>query len=85
MLTMPRLKFIPSFTDMSPQIPSDPNTREGGYLQRIVPQELIDYYVKMFHCGSDPNENSDLARHCAFSLPAVALTLGEYTFHTWSF
>uniref|UniRef100_A0A8D8SCE0 Phosphodiesterase n=2 Tax=Cacopsylla melanoneura TaxID=428564 RepID=A0A8D8SCE0_9HEMI len=56
--------------DMSPQIPSSCD-------QHIVPQELIDYYVKMFHCGTDQNENSDLARHCAFSLPAVALTLGS--------
>ncbi|KAI5700811.1 hypothetical protein M8J75_003066 [Diaphorina citri] len=64
--------------DMSPQIPSAASPSSGsGFLQHIVPQELIDYYVKMFHCGSDPNENSDLARHCAFSLPAVALTLGE--------
>ncbi|KAL1457033.1 hypothetical protein WDU94_001710 [Cyamophila willieti] len=57
--------------DMSPQIPI------SSCDQRIVPQELIDYYVKMFHCGTDQNENSDLARHCAFSLPAVALTLGS--------
>lgn len=44
--------------------------------QEIVPQQLIDHFVSM----SDPSNASfteiDLAHHCAFSLPAVALTLG---------
>lgn len=44
--------------------------------QNIVPQSLIDHFVSM----SDPNTATttdvDLAHHCAFSLPAVALTLG---------
>lgn len=44
--------------------------------QDIVPQPLIDHFVSM----SDPNiattTDTDLAHHCAFSLPAVALTLG---------
>lgn len=45
-------------------------------IQDIVPQQLIDHFVSM----SDPEQASttdnDLAHHCAFSLPAVALTLG---------
>uniref|UniRef100_A0A1B6DIY0 WW-binding domain-containing protein n=2 Tax=Clastoptera arizonana TaxID=38151 RepID=A0A1B6DIY0_9HEMI len=44
--------------------------------QEIVPQQLIDHFVSM----SDPSNANfteiDLAHHCAFSLPAVALTLG---------
>lgn len=43
--------------------------------QSIVPQELIDHFVSM----SDPERESasDLATHCAYNLPAVALTLGK--------
>ncbi|CAH1390720.1 unnamed protein product, partial [Nezara viridula] len=45
----------------------------GG--QDIVPQELINHFVSM----SDPRRDSapDLAHHCAYNLPAVALTLGK--------
>lgn len=45
-----------------------------------MPQPLIDHFVSM----SDPNNASttdiNMAHHCAFSLPAVALTLGP---HHW--
>lgn len=43
--------------------------------QNIVPQELIDHFVSM----SDPSKDcaTDLATHCAYNLPAVALTLGK--------
>lgn len=51
-------------------IPATPS--EG---QDIVPQELINHFVSM----SDPRRDSapDLAHHCAYNLPAVALTLGK--------
>ena len=44
-------------------------------VQSIVPQELINHFVSM----SDPRRDSapDLAHHCAYNLPAVALTLGR--------
>ncbi|XP_014275198.1 serine/threonine-protein phosphatase 4 regulatory subunit 1 isoform X4 [Halyomorpha halys] len=49
-----------------------PTPSEG---QDIVPQELINHFVSM----SDPRRDSapDLAHHCAYNLPAVALTLGK--------
>lgn len=45
--------------------------------QSIVPQLLIDHYVSMIDPSRAQTVDNDIARHCAFSLPAVALTLGR--------
>lgn len=45
--------------------------------QTIVPQLLIDHYVSMIDPSRAQTVDNDIARHCAFSLPAVALTLGR--------
>jgi len=45
--------------------------------QVIVPQLLIDHYVSMVDPSRAQTVDNDIARHCAFSLPAVALTLGR--------
>lgn len=43
--------------------------------QDIVPQDLVDYFVSM----AEPElcEEGEIPYHCAFSFPAVALTLGK--------
>lgn len=45
--------------------------------QSIVPQLLIDHFVSMIDPSRAQTVDNDIARHCAFSLPAVALTLGR--------
>ena len=45
--------------------------------QSIVPQLLIDHYVSMIDPSRAQTVDNDIARHCAFSIPAVALTLGR--------
>lgn len=49
--------------------------------QHIVPQLLIDHFISM----TDPNTaqcaDDNIIYHCAYSLPAVALTLGSSNFH----
>ncbi|XP_018407558.1 PREDICTED: serine/threonine-protein phosphatase 4 regulatory subunit 1-like [Cyphomyrmex costatus] len=49
--------------------------------QEIVPQELINYYVSM----ADPIQcvymNAEIPHYCAFSFPAVVLTLGKENWH----
>ena len=45
--------------------------------QSIVPQLLIDHYVSMIDPSRAQTVDNDIARHCAFSFPAVALTLGR--------
>ncbi|XP_073976226.1 serine/threonine-protein phosphatase 4 regulatory subunit 1-like isoform X3 [Rhodnius prolixus] len=53
-------------------VPPPPST-PAPPLQEIVPLELIRHFVSMSEPGRDAE---DLAGHCAYNLPAVALTLG---------
>jgi len=67
---------MPSATDLhppDPALPKGPPETE----QSIVPQLLIDHYVSMIDPSRAQTVDNDIARHCAFSLPAVALTLGR--------
>ncbi|GLV33903.1 Protein phosphatase 2A at 29B [Carabus blaptoides fortunei] len=50
-------------------------------VQQIVPKLLIDHFVSMTDPNLAANTDNDMAYHCAFSLPAVALTLGR---NNWS-
>lgn len=45
--------------------------------QDVVPQPLIDHFVAMISPRLLENVDSEMAYHCAYSLPAVALTLGS--------
>ena len=56
-----------------PALPKGPPETD----QSIVPQLLIDHYVSMIDPSRAQTVDNDIARHCAFSLPAVALTLGR--------
>merc|ERR1719381_79957 len=60
-------------------VPPDPALPRGPPEtdQSIVPQLLIDHYVSMIDPSRAQTVVNDIARHCAFSLPAVALTLGR--------
>lgn len=49
-------------------------------VQDIVPVELLERYRTMTDPVMVENLDSELGRHCAHSLPAVALTLGR---HFW--
>lgn len=48
----------------------------AGSHQDIVPQPLIDHFVSMCDPVNAVSTDTDLPHHCAFSLPAVAYTLG---------
>ena len=56
-----------------PALPKSP----PATIQSIVPQLLIDHYISMTDPSRVQTVDNDIARHCAFSLPAVALTLGR--------
>lgn len=45
--------------------------------KKIVPQLLVDHFVSMTDPSRAQTVDSEIAHHCAFSLPAVALTLGR--------
>ena len=59
--------------------PPDPTLPPGPPIiaQNIVPQLLIDHFVSMTDPSRAQTVDNDIARHCAFSLPAVVLTLGR--------
>lgn len=42
----------------------------------VIPQALLDHYISMTEPSKAQAIDTDLAKHCAFSFPAVALTLG---------
>ncbi|XP_074026001.1 serine/threonine-protein phosphatase 4 regulatory subunit 1 isoform X3 [Leptinotarsa decemlineata] len=49
--------------------------------QDIVPQELINHYVSMTDPNLSMNIDNEMTYHCAYSLPAVASTLGSNNWH----
>merc|ERR1719192_477512 len=56
-----------------PALPKGPPSTK----QSIVPQLLVDHFVSMTDPSRAQTVDSDIAHHCAFSLPAVALTIGR--------
>jgi len=80
--------FEPGWSSSSPRVmarsasdldPPDPALPRGPppTQQTIVPQLLVDHYVSMTDPSRAQTVDNDIARHCAFSFPAVALTLGR--------
>lgn len=55
-------------------------TKKECPTQEIVPQMLIDHFISMTDIEVVGNTDNDMAYHCAFSLPAVALTLGKLNY-----
>lgn len=45
--------------------------------QDIIPQPLLDQYVSMIDPARTQTVDTDIAKHCAYSLLGVALTLGR--------
>jgi serine/threonine-protein phosphatase 4 regulatory subunit 1 len=46
-------------------------------VQTIVPHALLDHYLSMTDPLRAQTIDSEMAYHCAYSLPAVTLTLGR--------
>ncbi|CAH1106535.1 unnamed protein product [Psylliodes chrysocephalus] len=49
--------------------------------QTIVPQILVDSFISMTYPALPLNIEHEMAYHCAYSLPAVVLTLGKENWH----
>ena len=45
--------------------------------QTIVPYELLRHYLSMVNSSRAQTVDAEIMRHCAFSFPAVAYTLGR--------
>ncbi|XP_045152842.1 serine/threonine-protein phosphatase 4 regulatory subunit 1-like [Echinops telfairi] len=58
-----------------------PSEENRSKLQDIIPQPLLDQYVSMTDPARAQTVDTDIAKHCAYSLPGVALTLGRQNWH----
>ena len=74
--TLPSARMPMRAEDLQPPDPALPKG-PPEVEQDIVPQLLIDHYVSMIDPSRAQTVDSEIARHCAFALPAVALTLGR--------
>ncbi|XP_038938906.1 serine/threonine-protein phosphatase 4 regulatory subunit 1 isoform X2 [Rattus norvegicus] len=50
-------------------------------VQDVVPQALLDQYLSMTDPSRAQTVDTEIAKHCAYSLPGVALTLGRQNWH----
>ncbi|XP_063002643.1 serine/threonine-protein phosphatase 4 regulatory subunit 1-like isoform X2 [Elgaria multicarinata webbii] len=61
---------------------NDPPLEEDkSKLQDIIPQPLLDQYLSMTDPARAQTVDTEIAKHCAYSLPGVALTLGRQNWH----
>ncbi|XP_023795569.1 serine/threonine-protein phosphatase 4 regulatory subunit 1-like [Cyanistes caeruleus] len=51
------------------------------FLRDIIPQPLLDQYLSMTDPARAQTVDTEIAKHCAYSLPGVALTLGRQNWH----
>uniref|UniRef100_A0A4W5L2H6 Uncharacterized protein n=1 Tax=Hucho hucho TaxID=62062 RepID=A0A4W5L2H6_9TELE len=54
---------------------------EKSKVQNVIPQQLLDQYLSMTDPARAQTVDTEIAKHCAFSLPGVALTLGQQNWH----
>ncbi|KAJ8358900.1 hypothetical protein SKAU_G00154250 [Synaphobranchus kaupii] len=54
---------------------------EKSKLQNVIPQQLLDQYLSMTDPARAQTVDTEITKHCAFSLPGVALTLGRQNWH----
>ncbi|XP_010894958.1 serine/threonine-protein phosphatase 4 regulatory subunit 1 isoform X2 [Esox lucius] len=50
-------------------------------LQDVIPQALLDQYLSMTDPSRAQTVDMEIAKHCAYSLPGVAMTLGRQNWH----
>lgn len=50
-------------------------------LQDIIPQSLLENYLGMVDPSRAQTVDTEITRHCAYNLPAVAYTLGRRNWH----
>ncbi|KAM6927966.1 serine/threonine-protein phosphatase 4 regulatory subunit 1 [Xenentodon cancila] len=61
--------------------PHSPMSEDKPKIQNVIPQQLLDQYLSMTDPARAQSVDTEIAKHCAFSLPGVALTLGRQNWH----
>ncbi|KAJ6662207.1 hypothetical protein lerEdw1_012674 [Lerista edwardsae] len=75
------LHYIHSDSDLSTNSSFSPEEEKKSKMQDIVPQALLDQYLSMTDPSRAQTVDTEIAKHCAYSLPGVALTLGRQNWH----
>uniref|UniRef100_A0A8D3CBY7 WW-binding domain-containing protein n=1 Tax=Scophthalmus maximus TaxID=52904 RepID=A0A8D3CBY7_SCOMX len=85
--TEPQLEVMPESTseestsEEGPSEESPSEEKEKPKIQNVIPQQLLDQYLSMTDPARAQTVDTEIAKHCAFSLPGVALTLGRQNWH----
>uniref|UniRef100_A0A3P8QRK8 WW-binding domain-containing protein n=1 Tax=Astatotilapia calliptera TaxID=8154 RepID=A0A3P8QRK8_ASTCA len=66
---------------LSDSFPCEQCKRINLRFQNVIPQQLLDQYLSMTDPARAQTVDTEIAKHCAFSLPGVALTLGRQNWH----
>uniref|UniRef100_A0A674AN84 Serine/threonine-protein phosphatase 4 regulatory subunit 1-like n=1 Tax=Salmo trutta TaxID=8032 RepID=A0A674AN84_SALTR len=80
------LYWRPPLADISQELEmlkgQGPRTEgEKKEVVNVIPQQLLDQYLSMTDPAQAQTVDTEIAKHCAFSLPGVALTLGRQNWH----
>uniref|UniRef100_A0A2K6NWU2 Serine/threonine-protein phosphatase 4 regulatory subunit 1 n=1 Tax=Rhinopithecus roxellana TaxID=61622 RepID=A0A2K6NWU2_RHIRO len=75
------LHYIHSDSDLSNNSSFSPDEERRAKVQDVVPQALLDQYLSMTDPSRAQTVDTEIAKHCAYSLPGVALTLGRQNWH----
>ncbi|XP_022104336.1 serine/threonine-protein phosphatase 4 regulatory subunit 1-like isoform X2 [Acanthaster planci] len=74
-------EVAPEWSDSEPSVntSTEHHTPERSHrlAQDVIPAELLDLYLSMTDPSRAQTVDTEIARHCAFSLPGVALTMGR--------
>uniref|UniRef100_A0A4W3IRM8 Serine/threonine-protein phosphatase 4 regulatory subunit 1 n=1 Tax=Callorhinchus milii TaxID=7868 RepID=A0A4W3IRM8_CALMI len=73
----------PMISNLLNSDPEDvPLTAEiSAAFEDVIPQPLLDQYLSMTDPSRAQTVDTEIAKHCAYSLPGVALTLGKQNWH----
>ncbi|XP_025023036.1 serine/threonine-protein phosphatase 4 regulatory subunit 1 isoform X2 [Python bivittatus] len=75
------LRYIHNDSDLNTNSRFSPEEEKKSKIQDIVPQALLDQYLSMTDPSRAQTVDTEIAKHCAYSLPGVALTLGRQNWH----
>ncbi|XP_037748789.1 serine/threonine-protein phosphatase 4 regulatory subunit 1 isoform X3 [Chelonia mydas] len=75
------LRYIHNDSDLSTNSSFSPEEERKSKVQDVVPQALLDQYLSMTDPSRAQTVDTEIAKHCAYSLPGVALTLGRQNWH----
>ncbi|XP_069072654.1 serine/threonine-protein phosphatase 4 regulatory subunit 1 isoform X1 [Pleurodeles waltl] len=74
-------RYIHNDSDFSTSSSFSPEGERKSRIQDVIPQALLDQYISMTDPSRAQTVDTEIAKHCAYSLPGVALTLGRQNWH----